>query len=204
MAWWSDQLLSSLKREEKKRGVVMEKVNELYEEFKKKFEGVNGECYRVANPEDLGSLIINVLAGKGSKTISLYDSPLSQAAKLKEKLRAAGFEVHTDELFKATAQDDVGITEVNWGIAELGTLVQIAPEVDNRLCSTLVPIHLALLKTSAIVPELDNMLDMISKLPQIPGFVGFITGPSRSSDIERILEIGVHGPEQVIVILIDE
>ncbi len=129
---------------------------------------------------------------------------MSHSAKLKEKLTAAGFVVHTEDLFTATSQDDVGISEVNWGIAELGTLVQIAPEVDNRLCSTLVPIHIALLRTSAIVPELDDMLDTIHSLPQIPGFVGFITGPSRSSDIERILEIGVHGPEQVIVIVIDE
>lgn len=182
----------------------MEKVNALYEKFKGKFEGVNGECYRVTKAEEMGDLIINLLAGKGAKTIALYESPLSQSSRLKDRLKAAGFEVHTDNLFQATSRDDVGITEVNWGIAELGTLVQIAPEVDNRLCSTLVPIHLALLKTSAIIPDLDDMLNTISGLPQIPGFVGFITGPSRSSDIERILEIGVHGPEQVIVILVDQ
>jgi L-lactate dehydrogenase complex protein LldG len=182
----------------------MKNVNDLYGAFKEKFEGVNGECYRVAKVEEIGDLMINILEGKAAKTISLNESPLSHSAQLKEKLTSAGFVVHTEDLFTATSQDDVGISEVNWGIAELGTLVQIAPEVDNRLCSTLVPIHIALLKTSAIIPELDDMLDTIHKLPQIPGFIGFITGPSRSSDIERILEIGVHGPEQAIVIVVDE
>ncbi|MGI6449454.1 MAG: LutC/YkgG family protein [Desulfitobacteriia bacterium] len=182
----------------------MESTSVLYEKFKEKFEGVNGECYRIAKTEELGDLIINVLANKGARTVSLYESPISQAAKLKDKLSAAGFEVHTENLFAATSQDDVGITEVNWGIAELGTLVQIAPEVDNRLCSTLVPIHLALLKTNCILADLDEVLEILDRLPQIPGFVGFITGPSRSSDIERILEIGVHGPEQVILVLVDE
>lgn len=182
----------------------MEKLNALYEGFKKKFEEVNGECYRVSNSEEIGDLLVQIITGKSAKTVALYESSLTQSAQLKEKLLAAGFEVHTDDLFNAASNDDLGITEVNWGIAELGSLVQIAPEVDNRLCSTLVPIHIALLKTSSIVPELDDIMDLIHNLPQIPGFVGFITGPSRSSDIERILEIGVHGPEQVIVILVDE
>lgn len=182
----------------------MEKLNDLFEKFKRKFEAVNGECFRVARTEELENFLAEILTTKGAKTISLYESPLSQSAGLKQKLTEAGFEVHTEDILTNTEKDDVGITEVNWGIAELGTLVQIAPEVDNRLCSTLVPIHIALLKTSSIVSDLDNMLEILDSLPQIPGFVGFITGPSRSSDIERILEIGVHGPEQVIAILVDE
>lgn len=187
-----------------KRGVIMDKIDQLYEKFKEKLTGVNGECYRVGKTEEIAGFIESILKEKGVKTVSLLESSISQEAGLKDKLSAAGFEVHTNNLLEAASQDDAGITEVQWGIAELGTLVQVAPEVDNRLCSTLVPIHVALLKTSSIVPELDDMLETIHKLPQIPGFVGFITGPSRSSDIERILEIGVHGPEQVIAVLIDE
>ncbi|KUO64868.1 MAG: hypothetical protein APF84_18870 [Gracilibacter sp. BRH_c7a] len=182
----------------------MDITNNLYEKFKEKFEGVNGECHRVSTMESLADLMSDILTQKGVKTLSIFESPLSQASNLKEKLSGAGFEVHTDDLLSSTAHDDAGITEVKWGIAELGTLVQIAPEVDNRLCSTLVPIHIALLKTSSVLPELDDMLETIHSLPQIPGFVGFMSGPSRSSDIERILEIGVHGPEQVIAILVDE
>lgn len=182
----------------------MSKIDELYQQFKAKFEGVNGECYRVDSIDRLGDFMVDILIQKGIKTLSVYESPLSEAANLKEKLTQAGIEVHTDNLLETTATDDAGITEVNWGIAELGTLVQTAPEVDNRLCSTLVPIHIALLKTSSIVDELDDMLSIIHSLPEIPGFVGFITGPSRSSDIERTLEIGVHGPKQVLAFLIDE
>jgi len=182
----------------------MENVNTLYEKFKTKYEGVNGECYRVAKMEQIGDLLIQIIGAKGAKSISLFESPLTQAGQIKEKLSQAGFVVHTEDLLKTTEMDDIGITEVNWAIAELGTLVQVAPEVDNRLCSTLVPIHIALLKTTSIVPELDDMLETLHQLPEIPGFVGFMTGPSRSSDIERILEIGVHGPEQALVIMIDE
>lgn len=179
-------------------------MSELNEKFKAKFEAVNGKCYHVAKVEEIGNTLLKVLASKGAKTISLYESPLTQAAQLTEKLIQAGLIVHTQDLNKHTTSDDVGITEMNWGIAELGTLVQIAPEVDKRLCSTLVPIHIALLRTDCILPDADDVLDILDKLPQIPGFVGFVTGPSRSSDIERILEIGVHGPEQVILILVDE
>ena len=196
MVWWSDHLA--------KKEVVRMNINELYEKFKEKFEANNGECYRVGRIAEIKENLINILSSKNCKNISLYESPLSRTAGLVTELIGAGLEVHTDDLLHNTKTDDVGITEVNWGIAELGTLVQIAPEVDNRLCSTLVPIHVALLKTENLIPDLDSMLDVIDNLPQIPGFVGFITGPSRSSDIERILEIGVHGPKQVIAILVDE
>jgi len=179
-------------------------MSELYEKFKAKFEAVNGECYRVAKVEEIGDALLAILANKGAKTVSIYESSLTQAAQLTKKLAEAGFIVHTDNLNTHTTSDDVGITEMNWGIAELGTLVQIAPEVDKRLCSTLVPIHVALMRTGSILPDTDDVLDILDKLPQIPGFVGFVTGPSRSSDIERILEIGVHGPEQVILIFVDE
>ncbi len=196
--------MSNYQGELKKRGVNMENMNELYEKFKAKFEGVGGECYRVAKSEDIVDLLLAVLSTKGVKTISLYESSLSLEANLITKLTELGFVIHTDDLLTYTATDDVGITEVNWGIAELGTIVQIASEVDKRLCSTLVPIHIALLRTKSIVPGLDDIINALDHLPQLPGFVGFITGPSRSSDIERILEIGVHGPEQVIVISVDE
>ncbi len=182
----------------------MDRINEFYDLFKARYEAVNGECYRAASTEDIADLIVNVLAGKGAKTISLCESVLSQKAELNTRLTEAGFVVHTDDLFKNTIVDDVGISEVNWGVAELGSLVQIAPEVDKRLCSTLVPIHVALLRTTAILPGLDDVMEALDKLPQIPGFVGFVTGPSRSSDIERILEIGVHGPKQAIAILVDD
>lgn len=182
----------------------MEHINERYEKFKMKFEAVGGECYRVTKADEVGDLLKEVLVNKSARTISLNESAISNSAMLVEKLTGAGFEVHTEDIFVNTQHDDVGITEVNWGIAELGSLVQIAPEVDTRLCSTLVPIHVALLRTTSILPELDDVLDALDKLPQIPGFVGFVTGPSRSSDIERILEIGVHGPKQMIVILVDE
>lgn len=182
----------------------MEKHDELYEKFKVMFEGVNGECYRIGKKEDLADFLAKILDEKEAKCISLYESTLTEDAQLKEKLSQAGFVIHTEDLLTTSSTDDIGITEVNLGIAELGTLVQTTSDVDNRLCSTLVPIHIALLKTSSILAELDDVMEAIDELPQFPGFVGFITGPSRSSDIERILEIGVHGPKQVIAIMIDE
>lgn len=182
----------------------MEPVNQLAGKFAEKLAKADGECFLAPGPEEAGKQLINLLKSKGVRTVALYESPLSSALNLRERLTESGVEVHTDHLLPATSHDDVGITEANWGIAELGTLVQIAPEVDHRLCSTLVPIHIALLRTSKILPGLDDILGTLTDLPQMPGFVGFITGPSRSSDIERILEIGVHGPKEVIVILVED
>lgn len=178
-------------------------INELYEGFKTKFNAVSGECYRVENINEVAPLLINVLQEKKAKTISLYETSLSKEANLVEAFNQADFTVHTEKLKEAAKTDDVGITEIQWGIAELGTLVQTGQEIDNRICSTLVPIHIALIKTANLLPELDNVIDLIDEMPQIPSFIGLITGPSRSSDIERILAIGVHGPKQVIAVFID-
>lgn len=178
-------------------------INELYEGFKAKFNAVSGECYRVESINEVAPLLNKVLQEKNAKTISLYETSLSKEANLLEALIKADFIVHTEKLKESAKTDDVGITEIQWGIAELGTLVQTGQEVDNRICSTLVPIHIALIKTDNLVPELDDVIDLIDQMPQVPGFIGLITGPSRSSDIERILAIGVHGPKQVVAIFID-
>lgn len=182
------------------------RTTELYEKFKAKLEAVSGECYRVNTAKEAGELVSKVLKQKGVQKVALLNASISQQGNFANQLGEVGIVVKTDHFREVTQDAQAGISQVNYAIAELGTLVQADADanVDQRLCSTLVPIHIALVATSKLIPTLMETMTTLNRLPQIPGFVGFITGPSRTSDIERVLTIGVHGPKQLVVVFVDE
>jgi len=182
------------------------RTTELFGKFKAKLEAVSGECYRVETAKEAGELVSNVLKQKGVQNVALLNASISKKGNFVNQLGEAGIAVKTDHFREVTPDAQAGISQVNYAIAELGTLVQADADanVDQRLCSTLVPIHVALVYTSRLIPTLMETMATLHRLPQIPGFVGFITGPSRTSDIERVLTIGVHGPKQLVVIFVDE
>lgn len=183
-----------------------DEMTELFEKFKMKIESLSGECYRVRTAQEAGKLLCQVFQQKGIQNAALLNDLISQKGNFISQLGEAGITVYINNFRKVTQEAQAGITQVNYAIAETGTLVQAGADanVDQRLCSTLVPIHVALVETAKLIPTLAETMATIHQLPQIPGFVGFITGPSRTSDIERVLTIGVHGPKQLLVIFVDE
>jgi L-lactate dehydrogenase complex protein LldG len=90
---------------------------------------------------------------------------------------------------------------VECGIAATGTLLTDATAVDRRLVSTLPPIHVAILPTAAIVPDIAAAFATVD--PGRSAYLSMITGPSRTADIERVLTIGVHGPARLVILCID-
>ena len=101
-----------------------------------------------------------------------------------------------DELFGA----DLGVTAAQWAIAETGTLVLVGDEERHRLASLLPPVHIALLHRSRILANLGEALGTLRR-PLSPA-VTFVTGPSRTADIELQLVIGVHGPRELHVVVV--
>jgi L-lactate dehydrogenase complex protein LldG len=97
---------------------------------------------------------------------------------------------------------DVGITGVDCAIAETGSLVLSAGPGRPRGVSLLPRLHIALIRESQLVLRMG--LAFPSYRQQLPSAVHFITGPSRTSDIENDLSIGVHGPARVLAIVIAE
>jgi L-lactate dehydrogenase complex protein LldF len=104
---------------------------------------------------------------------------------------------------------DMGITGANIAIASTGTIVLVTNEGNGRLVSTLPPIHVAVVGVEKIVPSLDEATEVLKLLaPSATGqklsvYTSFTTGPSRSADIELSLAIGVHGPREVHIVLVD-
>jgi L-lactate dehydrogenase complex protein LldG len=96
---------------------------------------------------------------------------------------------------------DVGISTAQAAIAETGTLVLDSARERHRLVSLVPPVHIAIVDASSIFQTLAEALAFIHRNGDISPAVTFITGPSRTADIELTLAIGVHGPQELFVIV---
>ncbi len=100
------------------------------------------------------------------------------------------------------AQAKAGISQFEWAAAGTGTLLQDATAVDQRLVSSLPLLHIAMVPAARIVADVPTALAKFD--PKQCGYLAAITGPSRTADIERVLTIGVHGPERLVIVFVDE
>mgnify|MGYP005633603219 CR=1 FL=1 len=99
---------------------------------------------------------------------------------------------------------DIGFSLVDYGIAETGTLVLSSDSEEIRLASMISEIHVAVLKKSSIRESALNMAEELKALTDRPSsYTAFITGPSRTADIERVLALGVHGPLELHILILE-
>lgn len=110
------------------------------------------------------------------------------------------------ELCAYAANAEMGITFAEMGLAESGTVVLMNGAGRGRLVSLLPPVYVAVLRESDIRLRLsDGVAYVHSQVPGgLPACINFISGPSRTGDIEGDLALGVHGPGNVLVILLQE
>jgi L-lactate dehydrogenase complex protein LldF len=103
----------------------------------------------------------------------------------------------------------VGISGANMAIAETGTIVLVTNEGNADLTTVLPPVHIALFGIDKLVATLEDAVAVLRMLPRsgtgqvMTSYVNWITGPSRSADIEQSLTIGVHGPREMHCVIID-
>ena len=181
------------------------KNNTLFDLFKAKAEAMNAEVHRFSNNSEALSFIIDTLKKEQimdkSKSYAVWaDCPFLEGVD-KEALsrEVSGLKFNITKSLAADAK--IGISQMQWALAGTGTLVQNSTAIEQRLVSTLTEIHIAIINAGEILPDLSSVLSKIS--PDKAEFIAFITGPSRTADIERVLTIGVHGPERLIIVCVD-
>jgi L-lactate dehydrogenase complex protein LldG len=168
---------------------------DLTDRFAAELTAVCGEVHRVANNESTFDAIRQILSGLKAKRIATSDIGLFEGGDL------SGIEVVNDPSREDLFTVDAGISTAQSAIAETGTLVLRSSMEKHRVVSLVPPIHICVLKTTDIRPSMYDVLEELSN--DIDPTITFITGPSRTSDIELTLAIGVHGPKRLIVVLID-
>jgi L-lactate dehydrogenase complex protein LldG len=108
------------------------------------------------------------------------------------------FDVH--ELTKC----DVGITECDVLIAQTGSVVLTSRSAGGRALSVLPPHHVVLARRDQLVADLPEAFELLKTTygTNYPSMISFITGPSRTGDIERILVLGAHGPKKLTILCV--
>ena len=99
---------------------------------------------------------------------------------------------------------DAAITGCDALVAQTGSVLVSTQSAGGRALSVLPPHHIVISQRSQMVPDLASALQLARKLyaPNWPSFLSFITGPSRTVDIERILVLGAHGPKKLTIFLL--
>jgi len=177
----------------------------LFKSFKEKNEALTAKVIRVASKEEAEKVIVVEMKEAGVKKAVGVPMALVDAEKISEACKAEGIEFSTKLDRDIIEQADFGVSEFDIGVAELGTIVQDADSVHKRLVSMLPSIHLAVIPTKAIVDTFADALDVVSKVynGNPSNYIAYVTGPSKTADIERVLTIGVHGPGKLIIVCVD-
>lgn len=170
---------------------------ELLLQFKENLEPVAGKCRIVSGEQEAGDAVQEIINELRPRTIAASDSA---------NLHALLDHINTDATVLKNASKSelfdcgVGITTAQLAIAETGTLVLESDRERSRLTSLLPPVHICVLDAKNIRGTMSEILQIVHN--DLSRTVTFITGPSRTSDIELTLAIGVHGPRELYVIVI--
>ena len=169
--------------------------------FVEVLERTGGHLYVVPDEAAATRALAQIVEKLGAREVALSDAPLVR--KLSAGLEGVEtFDGYADR--ERLIDCDLGITAAQKGVAETGTLVLLSASERHRLTSLVPPVHVALLEGADILPGLgDALAAMRDTSGELPTLVTFITGPSRTGDIELQLVIGVHGPKELHVILLD-
>ena len=199
---------------------------EMLSKFEAELTKVAGVAHRAANRQELEETLKAILSHANAASVVLSRNPLLAELNIEALLRAwgkgvsvwqpsgvgdapiggdASLRVFAEASFAAT----VGITGVEFALAETGSLVVTSWTEGVQLASLAPPVHVAFYRRSQLVASLDEVLERlpVARGPEqvVPGrSVVFITGTSRTADIEQILIRGVHGPGDVHAILVEE
>ena len=171
-------------------------VAERIASFGERFEALNGKLRVVPTREAAGVAVEEILNGRAALA---SNAPFLAECGLKAR---TGFRDRA-ELKAACAEIPVGITSAPYALAATGTLVMLSSDEEQRLVSLLPPAHIAVIPASRILVNLDELFVSVPMPADLTSALVFITGPSRTADIEQILVRGVHGPGEVHVVIVE-
>ncbi|MFQ5342176.1 MAG: lactate utilization protein C [Anaerolineae bacterium] len=188
---------------------------DLIEHFTRMLEDVGGQVVRISNPEAAREWLVGFVVERGlERAVITRDVPVEGLATaltdagLAVTMPPAGESVGhaAGQAFRHACVDaDLGVTSADFAVADTGTLVLLARSGAPRMASLLPPIHVALVGSDQLIPNLSVLIDRLRSdawRDGLPSAMTLITGPSRTGDIEQTLSVGVHGPAEVCVVVI--
>jgi L-lactate utilization protein LutC len=170
--------------------------------FRLNLEAVNGHCVIAQGDTDIARALTQIIAdlqktNLRAQRIAISDNPLVERLMYLTDLEIEALTVAPNDIFSY----DVGISTAQAAIAETGTLVLDSADERHRLVSLVPPVHIAIVDASRICETLGEALALLRQDKELSRAVTFVTGPSRTADIELTLTVGVHGPQELYVIV---
>ncbi len=152
--------------------------------------------------ESIGEAKFAAVAGMPPRVAKVVESALERVPHVYVE------ELKSSEAVDAVSRADVGITWAQQGVVNQGALVEVVHDDIQKLASCLPAAHIALLSAKTLVPDLSAAMaevgrTIISSPPGKRPIVSFISGPSKTGDIEMKLLYGVHGPLSLCVLALD-
>jgi len=178
--------------------------NSLLDLFTARFKALNGELHVAENIEKAAEQLESIVAALKEKKSLTFSSDILKNILAYIPNTSKHFDIIVNENLDSQyfSTYPVGLTTADFLIARTGSIVLNSLSHGGRRLSVLPPIHIVVAETNQIIPSLDEIFknDFTST---DWSFSTIISGPSRTSDIEKQLVLGAHGPKRLIVILIE-
>jgi len=175
---------------------------------------------RVGTPKEASEYIQTVARDLDARSVVRSSHDILDRIDLDAVLSADGVEValmalendadkesKSQSLRERASEADIGITGVDYAIAETGSCVIVPGVGVSRLVSLLPPVHIAVVEAGQVLPSLDDLFLLRRRdflQDELGSYMSIISGPSRSADIEYTIVKGVHGPGEVHLVLLED
>jgi len=182
--------------------LVGQTLEQQIELFQKNAGDLRAEFRACATVSEAAAHVKSLATAGGWKKIGRHSGELTDAIArelgLPEVLTGNGYAVNDLE------SCDAGLTGCEVLVAQTGSVLVSAPSAGGRALSVLPPHHIVLARRSQVVPDLSVALQRVQEKyrDKFPSMLSFISGPSRTGDIERILVLGAHGPKKLTILLL--
>ena len=186
----------------------------LLERFTRELTNLKGDVFPVTGEAAACDQVMKLLQAQSTTRLLAWDFAHIPVAGLEAVIRDAGIEIiqpnahgaDRDELLAQCVNAQVGLTGADAAAATTGTLIFTTAPGRGRIPTVLAPVHIAVIALDQIVPRIESWI-AAQRQSGLPGFTQsanfcFISGPSRTGDIEMELILGVHGPGKVQVVVI--
>ncbi len=182
--------------------LVGESWDEWAELFAANCVDLRAEWILCADEDDLKVQLMRLKTENSWQKIGLHHGELTdlaaQTLEIETLFVAEGYDPH--ELEKC----DAGITQCDALIAQTGSVVATNSSAGGRVLAILPPHHVVIARREQLLPDLPAAFELLQEKygANYPSLMGFITGPSRTGDIERILVLGAHGPKKLTILCV--
>ena len=185
---------------------------DVIERFVSKYETLSGRVHIADGMASAAEAVLSVVVESRGTRLAAAELPEALVQALERRCDEAGVEFlkppyDGTTLPGAIDAAQVGVSWAEFAVAEAGALVEFATNDATRLVSTLPRIHLGIVRAAQIKETLMEAGPRIREFMEIQrenATVTFISGPSRTADIEMRLTLGVHGPEMAHAVILDE